>query len=413
MILAATKASTRDDEAFQAFVCDSQTTESLQTIVTERGWALDQINSGGVENAIRVLAIEPSPRLLVVDLSDSAQPLEDINALAEVCRPGTMVITVGKANDVKLYRDLLAAGVQDYLVKPVQADDMRDALLNAEMALRAPEESPTQAAPARQEKVISVIGVRGGVGATMVASSCAWLLAHEMDRHVALLDLDLHFGSNALTFDLEPGRGLCDALENPSRVDGLFIERAMIKESDKLSILGAEASLNEPYFPDPAAISHLLSELKQNFQTVIMDVPKIMAAQHPFILSESTEILVVSDLSLAATRDTIRLLALARSVAPQAKITVIANKVAVGPLNEVPLSDFEASIETRIDWQIPLDSKSVVMAAKQGRALAQSAGGSKIVSTLRSLTQKLIGEKAGPAKKSIFDIFLKPAKASE
>jgi len=41
-------------------------------------------------------------------------------------------------------------------------------------------------------------------------------------------DLDVHFGTGALALDLEPGRGLTDAIENPSRIDGLFIERAMI-----------------------------------------------------------------------------------------------------------------------------------------------------------------------------------------
>lgn len=410
MRAAAPKLSTRDDEAFQAFVCDSQTTECLQEILTERGWALNQVNSGGIENAIRLLAIEPSPTLLVVDISESEQPLEDINALAEVCRAGTMVITIGKANDVKLYRDLLTAGVQDYLVKPVQTDDLRNALLNAEMALRVPEEVPAQAVPVKKEKVVSVIGVRGGVGASTIASSCAWLLAHEMDRHVALLDLDLHFGTNALTFDLEPGRGLCDTLENPSRVDGLFIERAMIKESEKLSILGAEASLNDPYIPDPAAISHLLNELKQNFQTVVMDVPRMTATQHPLVLTESNEIFLVTDLTLAATRDTIRLLALARNVAPTARIKIIANKVASGAQNEVSVSDFEASIETKVDWQIPLDSKSVVMAAKTGKALPQAEGASKMVSVLRSIAQSLHGDEAAVAKKSIFDFLMKPAK---
>ena len=111
-----------------------------------------------------------------------------------------------------------------------------------------------------------VVGVRGGVGASMVTSSISWLMAHEFNRRVALLDLDLHFGTGALTFALEPGRGLCDALDNPSRVDGLFIERAMIKESDDLCILGAEAPLNDPMSPDPSALGHLHTQLSEGFE---------------------------------------------------------------------------------------------------------------------------------------------------
>lgn len=410
MSSAAHNLSARNDEAFQAFVCDSQITECLQAILLERGWALTQVNSGGIENAIRVLSIEPSPRLLVVDLSESGNPLDDINALAEVCRPGTMVIAVGRANDVRLYRDLLAAGVQDYLVKPVHTDDMRNALLNAEMTMRIPDEIPVENTAVRQDKIVSIIGVRGGVGASTIVSSCAWLIAHELDRHVALLDLDLHFGTNALTFDLEPGRGLCDALENPSRVDGLFIERAMIKATDKLSILGAEASLNEPYFPDPAAIGHLLGELKHNFQTVIMDVPKIMAAQHSMIIAESDEIILVTDLTLAATRDTIRLMALAKLVAPQAKIKILANKVAGNAQNEIPLKDFENSIETKVTWQVPYDVKSAMMAAKKGKALPQTAASSKMVAVLRQVSEDIVGGEKLSTQKSMFSWLKKPSK---
>ncbi len=55
------------------------------------------------------LSVSASPAILFVDLSESADPLNDINALAEVCEPGTVVIAAGQVNDVRLYRDLLAS----------------------------------------------------------------------------------------------------------------------------------------------------------------------------------------------------------------------------------------------------------------------------------------------------------------
>ena len=81
----------------------------------------------------------------------------------------------------------------------------------------------------------AVIGVRGGVGASTIATSLAWLLGEKAHRSTALLDLDVHFGTGALALDLEPGRGLTDAIENPSRIDGLFIERAMVRANERLS----------------------------------------------------------------------------------------------------------------------------------------------------------------------------------
>ena len=62
-----------------------------------------------------------------------------------------------------------------------------------------------------------VIGTRGGSGGSMTATSLSWLLSAKANRLTALLDLDVHFGTGALAMDLEPGRGLTDAIENPSR----------------------------------------------------------------------------------------------------------------------------------------------------------------------------------------------------
>ena len=62
-----------------------------------------------------------------------------------------------------------------------------------------------------------------------------------LDELTALLDLDVHFGTGALGLDLEPGRGLTDAIENPSRIDGLFIERAMVRERTQAGLRSARA----------------------------------------------------------------------------------------------------------------------------------------------------------------------------
>ena len=49
-----------------------------------------------------------------------------------------MVIAAGQVNDVRLYRDLVASGIQDYLLKPFSADQLRDAFANAQMTISGP-----------------------------------------------------------------------------------------------------------------------------------------------------------------------------------------------------------------------------------------------------------------------------------
>lgn len=387
---------------FEAYVCDDDITQALIPVLNEREWAPSLIKKGGIENAIRTLGTTTSPKFLFVDLSKSAKPMHDMNALAEVCQPGTMVIAIGKKNDVGLYRDLINSGVQEYLVKPVTTEQIRECILNAETSLRMSVEPEVQATENEKDKLIAIIGIRGGVGASTLASSCAWIIANEMKRNTAILDMDIYFGTDALTFDLEPGRGLCDALENPSRIDGLFIERAMIRQGENLSILGSEASLNEPTYTDPSAMSHLLSELKHNFNYVIMDLPRNMAAEYPMMLSEADEIILVSDLTLVAARDVIRLLALCKTVVPDTIVKVVLNKVAGAGLVEVDKKDFEASIEQAIDWEIPFDPKLMIQVSRAGKPLPQAAKLSKVVKVMKTISSYITGDKSGKVKESFW-----------
>ncbi|HEX7742965.1 MAG TPA: pilus assembly protein CpaE, partial [Sphingobium sp.] len=119
-------------DPFHAFVCDDHSHDLLCTVANEMGWAPEKVNKGGMRNAVQSLSVSASPQILFIDMSESGDPLNDINSLAEVCEPGTVVIAAGQVNDVRLYRDLVASGIQDYLLKPFGADQLRDALAQAQ-----------------------------------------------------------------------------------------------------------------------------------------------------------------------------------------------------------------------------------------------------------------------------------------
>ena len=217
-------------DPFMGYVCDDLTLDVIRTVCDEMGWPQEKAFKGGLRNAVQSLSISASPQILLVDLSESGDPIGDINGLAEVCEPGTVVIAMGQVNDVRLYRDLMMSGLQDYLLKPISPDSLRDAIAHAQMILNAPKHD--DGSKDHPHMSMAIIGTRGGVGASTIATSVAWLLSQQQGQLTGLLDLDVHFGTGALSLDLEPGRGLTDAIDNPSRIDGLFIERAMIKAND-------------------------------------------------------------------------------------------------------------------------------------------------------------------------------------
>ncbi len=375
-------------EPFAAFVCDEATADALKPIVSEMGWAQERIAKGGLRNAVQTLSISASPNILFVDLSESGDPLGDINALSEVCEPGTVVIATGQVNDVRLYRDLVASGIQDYLLKPFSPAQMRDALANAQMAIAGPR-LPDKAVE-RPHLSTAVIGVRGGVGASTLASSIAWLYGEKARRSTALLDLDVHFGTGALALDLEPGRGLTDAIENPSRIDGLFIERAMVRANERLAVLSAEAPISQLLTSDGTAFHQLQDEMRQAFECTVIDLPRDVMIAHPHLLADVQTAVVVTEFTLAATRDAIRILSWLKATAPNMTILVVANRVPPAGLMEIGQKEFEASIERPVDLVIPLDQKLAAQAAKLGKPLAEVARGGKIGPLLASLSSRLM-----------------------
>jgi len=317
---------------------------------------------------------------------------------------------------------MLASGIHDYLLKPLSAGQLRDSLVQAQAIFTAPKNHDAQAA--KRHISTAVVGTRGGVGASTLATSLAWTFSAENKMPTALLDLDIHFGTGALTLDLEPGRGLTDAIDNPSRIDGLFIERAMIRANDNLAILSAEAPISSPLMTDGSAFVQLEEEFRQAFEMTVIDMPRNMLINFPHLMSDVNVVLVTTEMTLAGARDAIRLLSWMKTNAPHARALVVANKVQ-SSVAEISRADFEASIERAVDFVVPYDVKAAANAAKLGQPFIAANRGAKASAAIRDVADAVMGsvnedgsvivEKSPGGKKSLLGKFdlktLLPSKA--
>src|SRR3546814_6534458 len=80
----------------------------------------------------------------------------------------------------------------------------------------------------------------------------------------------------------------------------------MVRASDKLSLLSAEAPIHQPVMTDGSAFFQLEEELRGAFEMTIVDIPRQVLIPFPHLVSEMGTILLISDVTLAAARDTIR-----------------------------------------------------------------------------------------------------------
>lgn len=385
------------DLAVMAFVADDVTRQALIRLAAEQKWLDPVIQIGGVAAARQVLSESESPTLLIVDLSDSSEPLADINNLADVCEPGIHVIALGTANDVRLYRHLIDAGVTDYLVKPVTASDLARAVTHAISGGKA------EAAEGKRGRIHTVVGARGGVGSSTVALNLAWLLSQEQKQRTVLIDLDLHFGTVALSLDVDPGTGFRDVLHNPGRIDPLFLERAAIRLNDTLAILSTEEALAGAGTWNPEAFIPMLAELGKLFDHIVLDVPRAFAVQHPELISSAASTVLVTDLSLPAMRDALRIKTLIRETAPQTRLKIVLNQFRPVSKSDMPQAEFERSIEDKITSAIPFDPKAIAKAVSAGKPVAAVDKKGKGTEALRKVSQGLVVAKDDKKKNgSIF-----------
>jgi pilus assembly protein CpaE len=173
-----------------AFVTDEETETAITNSAATLRIAPFRVMRGGVAKAIQHLDAERSPGILVVDLSGEDFPVSKVLDLANVCEPTVTLIVVGDSNDVALYRDLVQAGVTEYLFKPVTPQLLTKAIIHRPERFKALSH--------KSGKLVACVGARGGVGTTAIATGLAWHLAIRDNRRVALADLDLQHGNCAL-----------------------------------------------------------------------------------------------------------------------------------------------------------------------------------------------------------------------
>lgn len=352
------KSSTRLPDRVVAYIEDTDVSDGLARLADGCGIAMAEVLPGGLPAALSDDA--PPAEVILLEIDDPDDAVEALSILS--ARSDARLLAVGRRDDVRTYRRLCEAGASDYLVTPLDDDDLLS-------ALRVPTSRPVRENAensAVAPRVTIFLGCRGGVGATALAVSSAWWAAEKLNTHTALVDLDLIFGTATLALDLLPGRGLREALEHPERIDPLFVGSAMINATDNLFVLGAEEHPGLETVPVPDGPVRLIEAVAESVPTILVDLPRSMLPASRELLRRADEVVLVTDLSLGGLRDTIRIRTLCRESAPDTALTLVGVVPAAGPA-PIERREFERACECAVDWLVPLDGKAAADAAATGK----------------------------------------------
>ena len=252
--------------SIQAFCETRDVMEALEEARADRRASRTQmsVQMGGVAAAIDLYRESPTPDIVVLEsMAGGQRLLDDLERLADVCDAETQVIIIGHANDVMLYRQLLARGVSEYLVAPVGPVD----------AIAAMCRLYAQEGEQHTGRSIAVIGAKGGVGASTVAHNFGWAMSQDMLKNVAIADLDLPFGTAGLDFNQDPSQGIADAIFAGDRLDESLIDKLLWKCTDRLSLFAAPATLDRDYDLEFEAVEPVIDLVRSLVPHIILDMP--------------------------------------------------------------------------------------------------------------------------------------------
>ncbi len=365
-----------------AFLSDRESVEVFQGFVGRQMLGAAHVQRGGVRQAIGfVEKQERAPKVLVIDISDIDMPLPEIDALADACEPGVTVVVVGDQHDVGLFRQLLSLGVADYLVKPLTADLLATTF--------AGELRPAGVRGGlRTGKLVAFAGTRGGIGTTTLATSLAWTVANRMNRRVAFVDLDPHGGGGPMLIDVEVG-GLGEALAHAAQLDALFLDRTMVKQSQRLHCLSSEEDLDKEVSFDPEALNNLFGALEQQFHYVVVDLPRRAGPALRFSLQRAAIQVVLVDRTLPSLHNTVRLLPMLEGLGR--RTVLVLNEHQPSKTSALDRETVEKSIGRTFDLVIPFDKTASERGDNLGEPLAD--GQAPFATAVRTLAADFAGQR--------------------
>ncbi len=377
-----------DRASAMAFLLDDNTESAL------RGGLAEQLNSmvirrGGIRAAVKALKNEPSPRVLLVDVSGlEDDPVKALDDLAAVCSPDIKVIVLGDRADIEFYRLVTRRlGVDEYLRKPLTRDAV-SSLIGPYIAGAAPEQDRN-----RGGRIIAVCGARGGAGATTIAVNLALQVSEQTRSHVALLDLHLRGGHAAMMLGARPGPGLRAALEDPEHVDGLLLDRVAISVGDRMRIIAADEPIEADPTPTAAGITRVLKLLRQRFNVIIIDMPIPPTSAEREALLLARQALIVLNPDVASLRDAQQAKRMINTQIGAGRILSVLNRATMpGALS---LAMVEEGLGEKPEVIIPDLSKQLMRAANLGRPALNDC--SALGRALTPLTQEISGVDLRPA----------------
>lgn len=367
---------------------DSGTRQALSQVLSE----VAEIALEGVHleyrAAGRALSGNP-PQLTFVTVDNNLeQALELIRAIKR-SNPSAVVIPASGRREADEILCFIRAGALDFLHLPARTSDVRG-LIERLPSFQRPAASEVGRKPGR---IISVTGASGGVGCSAIAVNLAAVLAEDRATKVALVDLDLLYGSIAASLNLHAAHGLLEVLESSERLDQQLMQRSLIHHAESgLYVLPGPDTIEDSGRVEPEPLGCVLSMLVEMFDYLVIDTSKALHVTDMLALERADRILLLVQSDLVNLYHSARLLGLFRRLdGLDERVRVILNR-AGSESGSISTKKVEGTLGKPVFAQIPNAFKAFQDARTYGSLIERRGAGKRARLALEDLARSLRAE---------------------
>lgn len=264
--------------------------------------------------------------------------------------------------DQYLLMDAMRCGVQDFLAKPVMPEALHE-ILN-----RFQESRPVKRS---SERLIVLMGAKGGVGTTTVAVNLGVQLCGFAKKRTVLLDFARPMGNAHLLLDMQPRFGVRDAVENLERLDSHFFAGLLTHHKSNLELLGGSLHPEEWQTIPVASLERVVNVAQTDFESVLMDLGTQFSSDWGPILQTARMIMLVTETNVPSLWNlNRRMQALAGIGVNPERIRVIVNRWHKG--DEETLKTIETENKYSVMAHLPNDFRKAMTSFNLGVPLMEN-----------------------------------------
>lgn len=308
------------------------------------------------------------------------------------------VFAAGTMTDASVIVAAMRAGAREYLERDAPAESFADAFKRFALASsRVPSSS-------NRARILTVTNAKGGAGATTVAVNTAIALQQSHGQTV-LVDMAL-LGHAALHFNVRPGFGIADALQNLHRMDSSLLQSFLTLCKGNLQLLaGPQQPLQ--LAPSIGELGRLFDLLVTNFQYVIVDCSNRTDTLFRMVADLSNAVLLVAQTDVVSLWSAARVHSFLDQGTGRDRVHLIVNR-----FKKIPGftdDDLHRVTNCKLLWKLPNSFHAVAPAIDKGNPVAFNENG-ELARSFRGLAGVLAS--AGGSDNSM-DLTFAPSKTAE